>query len=239
MDIKKVVFGLILIAMGLLLLGRSMNLFFFTFGHLVRFLVPFLFILLGIWLIIRKKNQEDQMQAYMKSWSSSIGGSMPEGGAQKSSRSQTEGIAGAEQPAASIGDEGGSPQGTRARTGTVKFSKTLGDLFVDCANISLQHVEISVGVGDAEIKLHGGRLAPGLNRMIVSGFVGDIRIFVPNDMPFYLHCSNFIGDISAGGQRASGFNNSLESQSPNYDTAESKLYIAVSNFLGDVKVLLV
>ncbi|MEW5995667.1 MAG: cell wall-active antibiotics response protein LiaF, partial [Candidatus Zixiibacteriota bacterium] len=81
-----------------------------------------------------------------------------------------------------------------------------------------------------------GRLTAGLNRLIISGFVGDIRIYVPVGMPHFVHCSNFIGDINAGGQKASGFSNTIESQTPDYDSAEAKLYIAANNFIGDIKV---
>ncbi len=239
MDRKKVYFGLFLVVVGLLLLGRSFNFFYFTFGDLFRFLLPLAFILLGAWLIIRKKSQEDRLQAHVKARYSSTSVSPSVSPEQRDSGAQATGFSGTGSQAPPTGAEPIQQPGTGTGAGTVKFSKFLGDLFIDCANVNLQNVEISIGVGDTEVKLHGGRLASGLNRMIISGFVGDIRVFIPNDMPYYIHCSNFVGDIDAGGQHSSGFSNRIESQSADYDTAESKLYIAASNFLGDIKLFVV
>ena len=228
MSRKRVIFGLILILVGFLLLGRSLDLFYFTFGELMRSLIPLALVLLGIWLIIRKKKQENNLQAQVMFTASSTGvdSSGAEALHQKSFRAES---AAPRQPAAEA-----TSNGTK-----VRFSKLLGDMFIDCANVNLQNVEISLGVGDAEVKLHGGKLARGLNRMIISGFVGDIRIFVPNDMSCFIHCSNFIGDIDIGGKRSSGFSNTVEHQSANYETAESKLYIAANNFIGDIKLFVV
>jgi lia operon protein LiaF len=231
MDTRKVIFGLVLILIGLLLLGRSFDLFYFTFGELFRLLIPLAFILLGAWLIVRKKSQEDRLKAHMRYWDSSAGATTPPGQAQQYAHRETTGFQGADpQPAA---------PGADAKAGKVKYSKFLGDLFVDGTNVNLQNVEISMGIGDVEIKLHGGRLTPGLNRIIISGFIGDIRVFIPQDMPYHAHCSNFVGDIDAGGQRTGGLSNTIESQSADYDTAESKLYIAAHNFIGDIKLFVV
>ena len=231
MNSRKVVFGLILILIGLLLLGRSFDLFYFTLGGLFRLLVPLAFIFLGAWLIIRKKGQEDRLKAHTQYRDLSAGTtSSPSQGESYSSRDTT-------------GFQGAGPQpsapGTDAEAAKVKYSKFLGDLFVDGTNVNLQNVEISMGIGDVEIKLQGGRLAPGLNRIIISGFIGDIRVFIPQDMPYHAHCSNFIGDIDAGGQRSSGLSNTIENQSADYYTSESKLYIAANNFIGDIKLFVV
>ncbi|MFQ5904766.1 MAG: LiaF domain-containing protein, partial [Candidatus Binatia bacterium] len=194
MSRKRVVFGLILVMLGFLLLGRSFDLFYFTFAELVRFLLPLSLIVRGIWLIISKKSQEDSLQAHMMFTApkAGTGGSAAE--AQNQKGAQTESAVPLKPSPAATG------KGIKAR-----YSKLLGDMFIDCANVNLQSVEISMGVGDAEVTLHGGKLVPGLNRVIISGFVGDIRIFAPTDMPFFIHSSNFIGDIDIGGKGSSGF----------------------------------
>ena len=112
----------------------------------------------------------------------------------------------------------------------------LGDLFIDCKGRSLSNIEISVGLGDLELILNEGILSKGLNRVVISGFVGDIRIFISKETAFFCHCSNFIGDIDLGGQKTSGLNNTLEFSTPDYDQAESKLYVAANSFLGDIRV---
>ncbi len=228
MSRKRVIFGLILVLLGILLLGRSFDLFYFTFGQLIRFLIPLAFIVFGIWLIIRKKRQEEKLHAHMMFTSAQTvtRGSSAEAQQQKDTRSES---AFPQQP--TIESAGNATK--------VRYSKLLGDMFIDCANVNLQSVEISTGVGDVEMKLHGGKLVHGLNRMIISGFVGDIRIFVPKDMPHFIHSSNFVGDIDIEGKRSEGLSNTVEHQSADYESASSKLYIAANNFIGDIKLFVV
>ncbi len=237
MDRRKVIFGLILIIFGLMLLGRSLDWFDFSVGELIRTIVPVGLILLGIWLIVRKKRQDDVLKAHAHYHGWSTTGSATSAQSQYRPPPEDAGPRGSSaEPGASGGPGGPHASPAGGEVGSVKYSKLLGDLFIDCSGVNLQRVEVSAGIGDVEIKLHGGRLAAGLNRLIVSGFVGDIRLFVPPGLPYYVHCSNFIGDVEAGGQKAGGFSNTVETQTSDYDTAQSKLYIAANNFIGDIKL---
>lgn len=120
--------------------------------------------------------------------------------------------------------------------GKIKYSKFIGDMFIECQNINMQNVEISMFIGDLQVNLGGGRLTPGLNRMIVSGFLGDIMVLVPKGMPVYVHCSGFVGDLDLLGRRSSGFGNTIDAQTPEYDSADAKLYVAINHFVGDIRV---
>jgi lia operon protein LiaF len=230
MNRKRVIFGLVLVFLGLLLLGRSMDLFYFTFGELFRVLVPLAFIALGVWLIIRKKRHEESFYAHVH-FQQAAEATATAAHKQHDQHTQFSGASGG----AKAGVQPEAPQ-IHAATGAIRYSKFLGDLFVDCNGVNLHNVEVSLGVGDVEIKLHGGKLSPGLNGMVVSGFVGDIRIFAPPTMPLFIHSSNFAGEIEVGGKRTDGVSNTVEFQSDNYGTASAKLYIAASNFIGDIKL---
>lgn len=109
-------------------------------------------------------------------------------------------------------------------------------MFINCSDVNLQNVEISVFIGDLEVNVAGGKLQSGLNRMIISGFLGDCLVLIPKDMPVYVHCSGFIGDVELLGKRGSGFGNAMDGQTPDYDSAASKLYVAANNFIGDIRV---
>ena len=240
MSKKTLIFGLILILVGIILLGRTLDIFYVTFGEIFRFILPIGIILLGVWLIIRKHREAEKIRSDIHHGQyGSVGYEPP-----------APGTPGASRYAADRSDRTGTRDTTQAGqqtaeqpqhndSGKTRYSKFLGDMFIDCKNVSLESVEVSGGVGDAEINLSGGRLARGLNRMIISGFIGDIRLFAPKDMAIFTHCSNFVGDINVADKHSSGLGNNLDWQTDNYNTAESKLYIAANSFIGDIKVYLI
>ena len=239
MSLRKAIFGIVLVLVGLLLLTRTTGMFWFSHHSFFSLLLPFLLIGVGIWLVIRKRQQTYQYGDIHFTVGSDRDRSAEPPPADRS------GDPGrfAEQQAddASTGFVGDSgPTASEAPhvdpSGKIKYSKLLGDIVIDLNGRNLQNVEISLGLGSVEIKLQGGKLSPGLNRVIISGFIGDVRVFVPPDMPFFASCSNFIGDIELTDRRASGFGNNIDFQTEGYASAERKLYIAAHNFIGDMKV---
>ena len=216
MSAGKITFGLILILVGFILLGNSLDFFDFDAGDVIRFLLPFIFIGLGIKLIIKKKREEEKLRETFAS--QQAGQSTSTTSNNNSSKT-------------SKASEAPHREGNK-----LKFSKILGDMYINFSNQPLENIDISCGIGDLEIKTEGGKLSQGLNRIIISGFIGDIRIFIPKTMPNFVQCSNFIGDIDMSGRRSEGFNNNIEHCSDDYNSAESKLFIQVNSFIGDVRI---
>ncbi len=123
------------------------------------------------------------------------------------------------------------------RNGKVKYEKAFGDLFVNCKGINVENVEVSSAIGDIELQMREALFTDGLNRLIISNFIGNVNIYLPKDLAIFVNCSNFIGDIEAAGKRSTGFGNKVESQSTDYDTATKKLYIACNSFIGDITII--
>lgn len=240
MNKSTVVIGSFLIFFGLFFLLKSLDLIWFDFGDLLRVLFPLAIIALGVWMIGRRKNASQTKSGVYYSATFSTGTAAksdltdtdPSQVAQKQAETGQTGAPPHRQAAAETSKESPSSRAPEK----IRFNKMLGDMFIDCEGFSLQNIEISGGVGDVEIKISGGVLAHGLNRMVISGFIGDIRIFVPRDIPYFAHCSNFVGDIEVGGKRASGFGNTVEHQSQNYEKSDSKLYVASNSFIGDMRI---
>ena len=235
---RKIVIGVILILLGMFFLGQTMSIFLFGFVDLVRFVLPFALIGIGIWLILRRRRQafgvgdihihvDTSNGAKSSTWTSSSDD--PGKFADHQADAAASGFVGDAGPRISEAPHTETP-------GKLKYSKLLGDMVIDLNGRSLVSVEMSSGIGDVEVRLHGAQLGPGLNRMVISGFIGDIRVFVPMDMPFFASCSNFIGDLELTDRRTSGFGNNIDFQTDDYSSAERKLYIAAHNFIGDIKV---
>jgi predicted membrane protein len=234
---KTVIFGLILILIGLMFFGQTTGMYFVS----LNLVLPIVLIFVGIWLIVRKKKQIDQVrvQTVMDDF---VAGTRP-------SSTDTAGTTGPDaesfaEKQASSGISSGPYQTSprlaetpsRDPRGGLKYSKTLGDMYIDCKGISLENIEVSSFLGDIEVKLHGGTLSRGLNRIVISEFIGDARVYLPKGMAFFTQCSNFIGDIDLEDKRTSGFSNNVEMRSEDYESAESKVYIAINSFLGDIRV---
>ena len=240
MNRKIPIFGLLLVIFGLLFLLNTFDIVYFTFGDVLRFMLPVFLIALGLWLIIRKKREEQRY--HYESTYRQASAQAPSAGTTGQTGSAS--APGYDTPPPPPPPPGGHFDNSSQRVftvpetegGRIKYSKVLGDMYVDCKGINLQNIVISMGVGDIELKLHGGVLEPGLNRMIVTGFVGDIRILIPPDMPVFVHSSCLIGDIYLFGNTTSGFSNDLDGQTAGYNTSENKLYIAINHFIGDIKV---
>lgn len=232
MDKRKVTFGLILIVIGFLLLIRTLGIVYFDFGDFVGTLIPLGLIVVGAWLIIRKKREQDRMTEHFNSYSqASTATSGPAAGAQRAT-----GSARAETHSQTF--DGKTAQGPSvSREGFQQYRKALGDLFVDLAGVNMRNIEVSSFVGDIEIIASRAELGEGLNRLIISDFLGDVRVFVPRDWQVFVHANSFAGDMDVLGRRSDGLGNTLEVATDDYEGAEKKLYIAISGFVGDMKVL--
>ncbi len=243
MNKKKVIFGFVLIVLGLFIWLNSIDAIDISPGDVGSLMVPFGLIGLGVWMIARKRKTPEFTAdpSYQYDFQKTQPSATPE---QAESTDYSDISSGpTPPPPPPPGGPQAPPQSERTAerpgysgSGKVKYDKFIGDMYIDCNNTDLQNMEVSVFISDLEIKLHGGRLAPGLNRLIISGFIGDVRILIPPDMAVFVQSSNFIGDSELMGQRFSGFGNTVSNQTANYATAQSKLYIASNFFIGDIHI---
>lgn len=247
MNKTTIFFGGFLIFIGLFFLLGTLDIIWFSFGDLVRMMFPLILISFGIWLIIRKKEEKNRFhhsyEMHAQSFTESSKEKAPEAdtGSDPSKVARDQADAPTPTPLPLPRTESFSQQRARASgssdsTGKISYSKMLGDMLIDCEGVNMGNVEVSMGLGDLEIKLKRAKLSSGLNRMIVSGFIGDIRIYIPHDLPFFAHCSNFIGDIDLAEKHSSGFGNTVEYSTEDYEKAKAKLYIAANCFIGDLKL---
>jgi len=236
----KLIWGIVLVSFGMILLGETTGAF--DFEDLLGAILPIAMIAFGIFLIARRRKTVEKTEQTAFSappppppFSGPVGPTEP-----AESVSSSQDIGGRQQ---SYYDSRNYEQDQAWQkpesddTGKLKYSKTFGDMSIDFSGVKVQSAEISSGIGDLEIRLHGCEMAEKLNRLIISSFIGDIRIYVPSDMPVFAHCSNFVGDIEVMGRRASGFGNSVDAQTGNYEVSAKKLYVACNSFIGDIKFL--
>lgn len=114
--------------------------------------------------------------------------------------------------------------------------KIFGDTRNDNVTGVFDGADISHFIGDTELNLVNAELKPGVNQITLSSFIGDIRIFVKRDTAVKIHGSNLIGDLRFFDIKREGIGNSFTEQTPNFDTASSKIEITGSSFVGDITI---
>lgn len=249
MSKKQLIFGLILIFIGLIFLLQTLDILWISFSQLIKFLFPFGLIIWGAWLIVRKRNLEHQTPPSQAStdWGSGpppdLSRPSPPPSSPQPEPPSPPPPPPSHEPAASEASSGQSQSqpsdyARSSYTGAkTRSSNLFGDLNITCDNVNMRNVEVSGFLGDIEVLLRQAKLETGLSRMVISGFIGDIRVMVPAGMAVFVRGSNFIGDMDLLGRRSSGFGNSIDGQTESYGSSDKKLYIAINCFIGDIRVI--
>lgn len=236
---RKITFGIVLVLIGLLLLARTLGLV--SSGEMGRMIAAFCLIALGIYLILRRRHKEFIIHVQKSGSDSSPGRTYTWSSSGSASSFTSDAGSTTTKNERTFGDDKTkvSEQPESRTDGDLRYSKLFGDMFIDAAGVGFENIEISAGIGDLELRLKGARLNASLNRIVISGFIGDVRVYVPRDMAYSATCSNFIGDVEIAGKNATGFGNNISTFSTDYDTAPQKLYIAANSFIGDIRVVVV
>ncbi len=223
---RRLLFGLILITIGVIFLLRATGLLWFDWGDFWSLAIPFSLIGLGGWLLVRHRRTESRAQMEADFGLGSGGFAEQTDGTRTYSFTST-----SETRETNAEAMAGQP-GNKLR-----YSKMFGDLNINCKGLEIEDVEISMFLGDIRLVLSDCKLANGLNRVIISGFIGDILVIVPPDLPVQATGSVFLGEVEILGQTSSTLGASIETKTPNYTPSGPRVYIAANHFIGDLKII--
>ncbi|MNP82083.1 hypothetical protein D3C76_1806110 [compost metagenome] len=72
----------------------------------------------------------------------------------------------------------------------------------------------------------------------MSAFIGDVKVFVPNDIQLEISvsASAFIGDMRVLDRYEGGMFRNMRYDTRNYAEADKKIHLTVSMFIGDITV---
>ncbi|WP_239004801.1 cell wall-active antibiotics response protein LiaF [Paenibacillus tepidiphilus] len=117
-------------------------------------------------------------------------------------------------------------------------SAFIGDVHIGREPFQLKHTNISQFIGDTVLDLTSAQIPYGETKINISAFVGDIKVYVPEDMDLAVSVngSSFIGDMQVLDQTRSGFMGNVQCKTPYYKEAGKRVRITVSAFIGDIKV---
>lgn len=121
---------------------------------------------------------------------------------------------------------------------TYNKSTFIGDFYMGKEVFTLKPMNISAFVGDTVIDLTKAQIPYGETKIVISHFIGDVKVFVPEDMDLgiSLTTSSFVGDMKLLDHKRGGFMGSAQEETAHYREAGKKVRIIISVFIGDVKV---
>lgn len=120
----------------------------------------------------------------------------------------------------------------------INKSSFIGDFHFGKQHWELKPMNLSAFIGDTTIDLSKAQIPFGETRIIISAFIGDIKLFVPNDntLGLRVQMNAFIGESKFLDLKEGGIMAQVDQQSSYYHECDRKVMLVVSTFIGDVKV---
>lgn len=121
---------------------------------------------------------------------------------------------------------------------TVDRSNFIGDIHLGQDYWVLEPTNVSHFIGDTIIDLTKANIPLGETKLTVSAFIGDVKVFVPNDIQLEIsvNASAFIGDMKVMDRHEGGLFRNMRYDTVHYSEADKKINLTVSMFIGDVTV---
>ncbi len=96
--------------------------------------------------------------------------------------------------------------------------------------------EFWMGVGDIDLDLTNAEIPPGETRLRCFGFVGSVKMLIPENAGVSIASTALLTDGKVLGQRQERFVTSLNVTSDDYEVAERKIKIETTYLVVDLKV---
>jgi len=96
--------------------------------------------------------------------------------------------------------------------------------------------EIWIGVGDVQLDMTSAEIPAGETRIRIFGFVGDVKLIMPEGVGVSVSSTSFVTDARVLGQKRDSFLTPLHFASDGYEAAERKVRLEVNCFVGNLRV---
>jgi lia operon protein LiaF len=234
------IWNLFVIALGAGFLARNLNYLNMSTGELIKLIIPGFIILFGIGMMFRKDRPSKINQDYSNKYEynydydhSSQSGEVASGPVQG--------------PTIPVQDSVSKPTPSFHHSHSFDHqhdssadnrSGFFGDLYLGHDYWELKPMNISHFIGDTIIDLTKAQIPVGDTKLNISAFIGDVKVFVPNDMEVEVSVtsSSFLGDSTVFSKRESGFMRSVREETQDFTMSDKKIRLQVSLFIGDITV---
>jgi hypothetical protein len=101
---------------------------------------------------------------------------------------------------------------------------------------TVKNEEFYMFVGDVRLDMTRAQFPSGETTIYLNAFVADIDVNVPSDVAVSLSSTSFVADAELNGQHVERFLSGVQMSTPDYATAERKMRLVTTCFVGDVNV---
>jgi lia operon protein LiaF len=115
-------------------------------------------------------------------------------------------------------------------------SSIIGDLTMGKEISDIDELHLWHGIGDIDIDLSKAILSDGEIQISVAGWIGDVDIFVPKELPVQIITNVRIGESQIFDQFEGGLKRNSYYKSFGYDEAYRKVLIKIDLKIGDVRI---
>ncbi|MFC3343641.1 cell wall-active antibiotics response protein LiaF [Paenibacillus abyssi] len=241
------------LGLGIYFLGRNLGMLHFSIGEIIPYAIPAVIILFGLSMIFRPQGKQqgpakEEWQAYppasnippapplhpdpTKPGAGDFSDMDPYGSDVKRSTYEEKYRSGASSPKHERVEWWNHDAGVQTRSGFI------GDIHLGQDYWELKPMNISHFIGDTVLDLTKAQIPYGETKLTISSFIGDVKIFLPNDYEVGVHVvsSAFIGDSTILDRKEGGIFRNSNIETPAYHDCEKKIRLVVSTFIGDVRV---
>lgn len=104
---------------------------------------------------------------------------------------------------------------------------------------SVKNEEFYMFVGNVRLDMTRAQFPAGETTIYLNAFVADIDVSVPSDVAVSLSATSFVADAELAGQHVERFLAGVQLSTPDYATADRKLRLVTTCFVGDVNVKMI
>lgn len=112
----------------------------------------------------------------------------------------------------------------------------VGDVKFNQPNWPLESMRLYNMIGNYYFDISKAYIPEGETPIHLKGWVGDVKMLIPEDIPVDIRVEGSVGDIKIFGQKSADIKPSLTYRSPGYDEAEKKLKIMIEFSIGSVRI---
>ncbi|ASF38720.1 hypothetical protein CEH05_06185 [Halobacillus halophilus] len=112
----------------------------------------------------------------------------------------------------------------------------IGDHSYNDENWKVEPMDLWNGIGDYKFDFTRAFIPDGDTPIIVRGWIGDVKMIIPNNVPFRVEARIKTGDIKVAGQTADGFRREIVYETEDYQLADRRLSLWIDFNVGSIKV---